>query len=87
LLFKVLFGNDAKAARALGVSTMQVWRWRHDRSPLPAPVAEILAELVQGKVMEVHEAQNQLRYFLALPPRPPPPLSGSCAGLHRRVRL
>ena len=85
-LFKVVFGSDAKAARALGVSRMTVWRWRHDRSPLPARVAEILAELVQSKVMEVHEAQNQLRYFLALPPRPPRPLSGCCAGLHRRAK-
>src|SRR6516165_1766019 len=85
-LFKVVFGSDTKAARALGVSAMQVWRWRHDRSPLPASVAEILAKLVQSKVMEVHEAQNQLRYFQALPPRPPRPLSGCCSGLHRRAK-
>src|SRR6516165_1262146 len=86
LLFKVVFGSDAKAARSLGVSRMTVWRWRHDRSPLPASVAEILAKLVQSRVMEVHEAQNQLCYFQALPPRPPRPLSGCCAGLHRRAK-
>jgi hypothetical protein len=86
LLFKVVFGSDAKAARALGVSKMTVWRWRHDRSPLPVQVADLLVDRVQFRVMEAHEAQNQLRYFLALPPRPPRPLSGCCAGLHRRAK-
>jgi hypothetical protein len=87
MLFKVVFGSDAKAARALGYSTMQIWRWRHDRSPLPERVAEILTELIQSKVMEVHEAQNQLRYYLALPPKPPRPLSGACAGYSRKLGL
>jgi hypothetical protein len=87
LLFKVVFGSDAKAARALGVSTMQVWRWRHDRSPLPRHVAEQLVDRVQFRVLEAHEAQNQLRYFLELPPKPPRPLSGVCAGYYRKPRL
>jgi Homeodomain-like domain len=85
-LFKVAFGSDAKAARALGVSRMTVWRWRHDRSVLPIRVAEWLVDRVQFRVTEAHEAQNQLRDFLALPPRPPRPLSGCCAGLHRRAK-
>ena len=87
LLFKVVFGSDAKAARALGISRMTVWRWRHDRSPLPTRVAEWLVDRVQFRVMEVHEAQNQLRYFLELPPKPPRPLSGVCAGYYRKPRL
>jgi hypothetical protein len=40
LVFKVAFGNDAAAARALHVSKMTVWRWRHDRSPLPKRATE-----------------------------------------------
>jgi hypothetical protein len=33
---------------------------------------------------KAHEAQAQLCYFRQLPPRPARPLSGCCAGLHRR---
>ena len=86
LLFKVVFGSDAKAARARGVSRMQVWRWRHDRSPLPRRLAEWLVDRVQLRVMEAHEAQNQLRYFLELQPIPSahcqvpvPDIRGNCA--------
>jgi hypothetical protein len=62
-VFKVAFGSDAAAARWLRVSKMTVWRWRHDRSPLPEWVLDILDDLVQSKVVEAHEAQEQLRYF------------------------
>ena len=86
LLFKVVFGSDAAAARWLRVSKMTVWRWRHDRSPLPEWVSGILVDLVQTKVFEAHEAQNELRYFRALPPTPPRKLTGCCAGLHRRAK-
>ena len=84
--FKLAFGTYGAAARALGVSRMTVWRWCHDQSSLPTPVAETLADVIQNKVLEVHAAQNHLRDFLALPPRPPRPLSGCCAGLHRRAK-
>jgi hypothetical protein len=83
-LFTVVFGSDAAAARSLRVSRMTVWRWRHDRVPLPKWVANILADLIQTKVAEAHEAQQELRHYLALSPRPLRPLSGCCAGLHRR---
>ena len=86
LAFKVAFGGDAAAARSLRVSKMTVWRWRHDRAPLPRWVAQLLPDLVQTKVAEAHEAQTQLRYFLQEPPKPPRPLSGCCAGLHRRAK-
>jgi hypothetical protein len=82
-LFRVVFGSDAAASRFFRVSKMTVWRWRHDRAPLPEWVVRILSELVQRKVAEAHEAQNALRYFLALPRKPPPPLSGCCAGYVR----
>jgi hypothetical protein len=64
-VFKVVFGSDAAAARSLGVSRMQVWRWRHDRSPLPVSVINVLPGLLQGKVAEAHQAQQEFRYFLA----------------------
>jgi hypothetical protein len=86
LLFKVVFGSDAKAARALGVCKMTIWRWRHGRSPLPRRVAEIMIDPVQYRVLQAHEAKNQLRYFLELPPRPPRKLTGCCAGRHRRAK-
>lgn len=86
LMFKVAFGGDAAAARYLNVSRMSVWRWRHEWAPVPKGVAEKMKKLVHEKVAEAHEAQQQLRDFLALPPRPPRKLSGSCAGRHRRIK-
>jgi hypothetical protein len=84
LLFKVAFGGDAAAARLLKVSRMAVWRWRHDRSPLPERVIEVLPDLLQTKVVEAYAALNQLQDLLALPPSPPRPLSGACAGYFRK---
>jgi hypothetical protein len=68
LLFQVVFGGDGSAARYFRVSRMQVWRWRHDRSPLPVSVIKVLPGLLQAKVAEAHEAQQEFRYFLAEPP-------------------
>src|SRR5262245_30397856 len=87
LLFKVVFGSDAAAARYFKVSRMQVWRWRHDRSPLPRLVADALASLVQDRVTEAHLAQTELNYFLREPQKPPRKLSGCCAGRHRRAGI
>ena len=66
--FKVVFGSYAAAARFFGVSKMQVWRWCHDRSPLPEPVLRLLPDLLQDKVAEAHRAQQDFRYYLAEPP-------------------
>jgi hypothetical protein len=85
LLFKVVFHSDAAAARSLRVSKMSIWRWRHDRAPLPDWVAVIMTDLIQIKVEEAHQAQDQLRYYRAEPPRPPRPLSGCCAGRARNI--
>jgi hypothetical protein len=82
-LFKVAFGGYAAAAQWLRVSKMTVWRWRHDRSPLPEWVMDILDDLVQIKVEQSHAAQSELRYLRSLPPRPPRKLTGCCAGRHR----
>jgi hypothetical protein len=84
--FKLAFGSYGAAARALHVSRMTIWRWCHDRSPLPRYVGEILADVVQDKVLEAHTAKSHLRDFLALPEKLPRPLSGCCAGLHRRAK-
>ena len=86
LAFKVAFGSFGAAARALHVSRMTIWRWCHDLSPLPRYVAEILVDVVQDRVLDAHAAKNHLRDFLALPRRPPRPLSGCCAGRHRRAK-
>jgi hypothetical protein len=86
LLFKVVFGSNAAAARYFKVSRMQVWRWRHDRSPLPPQVADALSSLVQSRVEEAHLALTELRNFLREPPKPPRKLSGCCAGRHRKVK-
>jgi hypothetical protein len=83
LVFRIVFGSDGKAARFFKVSRMTIWRWRHDRVPLPQWVVKALTDLVQRKVAEVHEAQQELRYFMSLAPRPPRPLSGCCAGYER----
>jgi hypothetical protein len=86
LVFKVAFGSNAKAARYFRVTSMTVWRWRHDRAPLPMRVAEILTGLLQDKVAQAHLAQNELKYFLQEAPKPPRPLSGCCAGRERRLK-
>jgi hypothetical protein len=79
IIFRVAFGSDSAAARALRVSRMTIWRWRHDRAPLSNRVMEVLPDLIQAKVAEAHLAQTELGYFLALPPKPPRKLSGCCA--------
>ena len=86
LAFKVAFGSYGAAARALHVSRMTIWRWCNDLSPLPRYVAEILADVVQDRVLDAHAAKNHLRDFLELPPRPPRKLTGCCAGRHRRAK-
>jgi hypothetical protein len=86
LVFRVAFGSDAAAARALHVSKMTVWRWRHDRSLVPKWVSDILVNHVQSKVAEACTARDDLRYFRQLPPRPPRPLSGCCAGYVRKPK-
>jgi hypothetical protein len=68
LVFKVVFGSDAAAARFFHVSKMTIWRWRHDRSPLPVFLLNLLPDLLQSKVAEAHQAQQDFRYFLAEPP-------------------
>ena len=86
LLFRVVFGSDGAAARHYRITRMTVWRWRHDRSPLPRSVSDDLASLVQKKVEEAHLAQNELKYYLAEPPKPPRKLSGCCARYARREK-
>jgi hypothetical protein len=86
LVFKVVFGSDAAAAKFFRVSKMTIWRWRHDRAPLPKRVVDELPNLIHGKVAEAHLAQTVFRDFLALAPKPDRPLSGCCAGRDRRVK-
>jgi hypothetical protein len=86
LLFRVVFGSNAAAARYFGVSRMTVWRWRHNRAPLPQRVIEVLPDLVQAKVAEAHLAQTELGYFLREPPPPMRKLSGCCAGRERKTK-
>ena len=71
LVFKVVFGSYAAAARFFRVSKMTIWRWRHDRTPLPEEALRILPNLLQARVAEAHEAQQDFRYFLAEPPSGP----------------
>jgi len=86
LIFKVAFGSDAVAAKALGVSRMTVWRCRHDRAVIPKRILDDLRGRLQTRVTEAHAAQEVLNAFLALPPKPPRKLSGCCAGFNRRTK-
>jgi len=71
LAFKTAFGTYAAAARFFHVSKMTIWRWRHDPGPLPEFVVRALPNLLQGKVAEAHQAQQDFRYFLAELPSGP----------------
>jgi hypothetical protein len=42
---------------------MMIWRWRHDRSPLPESGSKILPDLPHAKVAEAHEAQQEFPIF------------------------
>jgi hypothetical protein len=79
LIFKVAFGSDAAAARSLGRSKMQIWRYRHGQSPVPKWITDVLVLLVQKKVEQACAARQELNYFRQLPPKPPRPLTGCCA--------
>jgi hypothetical protein len=68
LAFKVVFGSYAAAARFFGVSKMTVWRWCHDRWPLPEDVIRAMPGLLQDRVAAAHAAQAEFRNFLAEPP-------------------
>jgi hypothetical protein len=87
LAFKVVFGSTAAAARYFKVSRMQVWRWRHDRSPLPPQVADALASLIRDRMVEVNHAREELQHFLREPPKPRRPLSGCCASYIRKSEM
>jgi hypothetical protein len=65
---------------------MEVWRWTHDRAPLPPTVIEALPRLLQAKIAEAHLAQTEFRDFLNEPPKPLRKLSGCCAGRMRRLK-
>jgi hypothetical protein len=68
LVFKVVFGSNAAAARFFHVSKMTIWRWCHDRGPLPEFVVRALPNLLQDKVAEAHQAQQEFGSFLAQMP-------------------
>src|SRR5262249_24961316 len=78
LLFKVVFSSDGEAARHYRTTRMTVWRWRHDKTPLPRWVSENLAGLIQEKVAQAHQAQFELNILLKSPLPPPRKLSGCC---------
>ena len=87
LAFKIAFNSsNSAAARVFGVSPMTIWRWRHDRTPLPRRAAELLAELLRDKYSDVVAARDQIRLYLDRPPPPPRPLSGACFGRCRKPK-
>jgi hypothetical protein len=86
LIFKVAFGSDGAAARVFRVSRMTIWRWRHEQAAIPKRVLDDLRGRLQTKVEEARAAQDDFDNFLKLPAKPPRPLSGCCAGLHRKTR-
>ena len=86
LLFKVVFGSDGAAALHYKKTRMTIWRWRHDKAPLPSWVSDDLVGLIQKRVAEAHEAQDEHNRFRALPPRPQRPLSGCTANYARREK-
>ena len=47
---------------------MTIWRWRNGRCPLPVFALNALLDLLQTKVADAHQAQQDFRYFLAEPP-------------------
>jgi hypothetical protein len=84
-LFKAVFGTTGAAARYLGVSRMQIGRYRRD-AHLPDWVADVLTDLVQKTIEQAHQAQDDLRRYRSEPPKPPRRLSGCCAGYDRKPK-
>ena len=76
-----VFGSYAAAAHFFRTSKMTIWRWCHDRCPLPEYVIRALPKLLQDRVAEAHQAQNEFRYFLVELP------SGQVALTSHPIRL
>ena len=85
-IFRVAFGSNSAAAKDMEVSRMTVWRWRNGQATIPKSVMDKLGARLQTRVEEAHAAQDKLREILALPAKPPRPLSGCCAGRHRKIK-
>ena len=96
-MFQVAFGSDAAAAKFLRVSRMAVWRWRHDKAPLPPWLVKILPDLLQSQVAEAHLAQTE--FGISTPSRqghpdrsravrraPSQSVQGSCSQREKRSR-
>jgi hypothetical protein len=64
-VFRAVFGSYGAAARFFRVSKMTIWRWCHDRGPLPEFVIRALPNLLKDKVAEAHQAQQEFGSFLA----------------------
>jgi hypothetical protein len=58
---------------------MTIWRWRHEKSPLPRWVLDDLAELIQKRREKDSQAAVDVSYLQQLPARPPRKPSGCCA--------
>ena len=83
-VFREVFRSYGAAARYFKVAEMTIWRWCHDRSFPPKRVLDALVPLSHKKVESSHFAQNELRHFMALPPRSPRKPSGCCAPGYKR---
>jgi hypothetical protein len=85
-VFKEAFGTYGAAARHLKVSRQTIARWRRQKPHPPRWVLDELTGIIQKRVEAVHFAQNELKYYMAEPPKPPRKLSGCCAGYERNVK-
>src|SRR5262245_2116098 len=85
-VFREAFGTFGKAACRLRVTRQTIARWARLTPPPPRWVLDELKDIIQKRVEAVHFAQNELKYYMAEPPRPPRKLSGCCAGYQRREK-
>jgi hypothetical protein len=83
-VFKKAFGTFGKAAEYFKVTRRTIARWARLTPHPPRWVAEAMQDLLQKNVEAAHEAQNELKYYLAEPARPLRRLTGATARYQRK---
>ena len=81
-IFKVIFGTDSAASSHYKKTRMTIWRWRHDKAPLPNWVSDDLAGLIQKRVAEGSRSAGRAQPFSSTAAPPSAPTVGRHGEVH-----